>query len=70
MGLEYETDLLMVVTSFGIFVYSTFTIIAGSLSDSSSEPRELVIVNGLAELLQVQYKGIVGLPKIPHVLSR
>ena len=52
-GLDEETDLLMIITSFGIFVYSTFTIVAGGLNDNSYEPPELVVVNGLAELLQV-----------------
>ena len=44
----------MVITSFGILVYSVFTIVAGCLNDNSYEPPELVVVNGLAELLQVR----------------
>ena len=43
----------MDITSFGILIYSVFTIVAGCLNDNSYEPPELVVVNGLAELVQV-----------------
>ena len=52
--MDEDTDILMAITSFGIIVYSAFTIVAGGLNDNSYEPPELVVVNGLAELLQVQ----------------
>ena len=51
--MDEDTDILMAITSFGIIVYSAFTIVAGGLNDNSYEPPELVVVNGLAELLQV-----------------
>jgi len=43
----------MITTAFGILVYSTFNIIAGVLNVNSFEPGELVICNGLAELIEV-----------------
>ena len=43
----------MVITSFGILVYSVFTIVAGCLNDNSFEPTELVVANGLADFVQV-----------------
>ena len=48
-------DIVMMVTAFGTFVYATFTVIAGVLSGSEDthEPRDLVITNGLLELIQV-----------------
>ena len=52
-GCDDERDLLMDITSFGILIYSVFTIVAGCLNDNSYEPPELVVVNGLAELVQV-----------------
>ena len=52
-GFENESDLLMNITSFGILVYSVFTIVAGCLNDNSYEPPELVIANGISELVQV-----------------
>jgi len=52
-GSEDKTDLLMVITSFGILVYSVFTIVAGCLNDNSFEPPALVVANGLADFVQV-----------------
>ena len=43
----------MVITSFGILVYSVFTIVAGCLNDNSFEPPALVVANGLADFVQV-----------------
>ena len=48
----------MVITSFGILLYSVFTIVAGCLNDNSYEPPELVVVNGLAELVQVRTNNV------------
>ena len=52
-GVDDKTDLLMVITSFGILVYSVFTIVAGCLNDNSFEPPALVVANGLADFVQV-----------------
>ncbi len=50
-----ELDAVMVVTAFGIFVYCAFTVIAGVLDDGlSGEPNEIVIINGIVELVQVR----------------
>ncbi len=49
-----ELDIVMIITAFGIFVYSTFTIIAGCLNDDSYEPGQLVVANGIVELLEVK----------------
>ncbi len=46
-----ELDLVMIITAFGVFVYSTFTIIAGCLN--SKDPSQLVVLNGIVELLEV-----------------
>ena len=43
----------MIITAFGIFVYSNVTIIAGCLNDDSYEPGMLVIANGVVEILEV-----------------
>jgi len=50
---EGDYDAIMITTAFGILVYSTFNIIAGVLNGKSFEPGELVICNGLAELIEV-----------------
>lgn len=50
---EDEHDVLMVISSFGIFLYASYTIIAGYLSVDSLEPVLLVIINGIVELVQV-----------------
>ena len=51
---DSETDTTMIVTAFGMFVYSTFTIIAGILNEHNlHEPRELIVTNGIVELVQV-----------------
>lgn len=52
---EAETDTTMIVTAFGMFAYSTFTIIAGLLNENNLyEPGELIATNGIVELVQVQ----------------
>ena len=43
----------MFVTAFGVFVYNTFNVIAGALNTNSFEPGQLVVANGLAELIEV-----------------
>ncbi len=52
---DESTDAVMAITAFGTFVYATFTVIAGVLSSGGEtyEPPELVITNGLLELIQV-----------------
>ena len=50
---ERDYDAIMIITAFGILAYSTFAIIAGILNDNSFEPGELVVANGLAEVLEV-----------------
>lgn len=52
---ETDTDTTMIVTAFGMFAYSTFTIIAGLLNENNLyEPGELIVTNGIVELIQVQ----------------
>ena len=49
-----STDKIIIITAFGMFAYSTYTIIAGSLNNRNiQEPRELIVVNGIVELIQV-----------------
>ena len=47
--------MVMIITAFGVFVYSTFTIIAGCLNVNSEEPKQLVVLNGIVELLEVNF---------------
>ena len=54
----------MVITSFGILVYSVFTMVAGCLNDNSFEPSELVVANGLADFVQVIILYITKLSQI------
>ena len=50
-----STDKIIIITAFGMFAYSTYTIIAGSLNNRNiQEPRELIVVNGIVELIQVR----------------
>jgi ubiquinone biosynthesis protein UbiJ len=52
--LKFKTDTTMTVTAFGMFAYAIFTTIAGVLNDNDVyEPGELVVTNGLIELLEV-----------------
>ena len=62
-----STDKIIIITAFGMFAYSTYTIIAGSLNNRNiQEPRELIVVNGIVELIQVRK---VSQKLIPIVLS-
>lgn len=49
-------DILLRISAFGIFIYSTFSIIAGSLNAFTSEPNLLVMVTGLLVVLQVVFQ--------------
>uniref|UniRef100_A0A4Y0BLS9 Otopetrin n=1 Tax=Anopheles funestus TaxID=62324 RepID=A0A4Y0BLS9_ANOFN len=46
-------DILLRISAFGLFVYSTFSIIAGSLNAFESEPNLLVMVTGIVAVVQV-----------------
>lgn len=51
---EVKHDTTMIITAFGMFAYSTFTIIAGLLNDNNIyEPGELIVTNGIVELFEV-----------------
>jgi len=50
---ENTHDMLMIISAFGIFLYASYTIIAGYLGIKSLEPVLLVIINGIVELVQV-----------------
>ena len=52
---QQNTDTTIIVTAFGMFAYSTFTVIAGLLNPSHNlyEPRELIVTNGIVEMIQV-----------------
>nr|XP_014286683.1 uncharacterized protein LOC106687351 isoform X8 [Halyomorpha halys] len=46
-------DILLRVSAFGLFVYSVFSIIAGSLAALTSEPNLLVMITGILSIVQV-----------------
>ena len=52
---EHEPeDNTMIMTAFGMFAYSTFTIIAGILNEHNVyEPGVLIVTNGIIELIEV-----------------
>ena len=50
---ENEHDVLLIIGASGIFLYASYTIIAGYLSKDAFEPTSLVIINGVVELVQV-----------------
>ena len=50
---ENEHDGLLLIGASGIFLYASYTIIAGYLSKNAFEPTSLVIINGIVELVQV-----------------
>jgi hypothetical protein len=54
-AIKHDTDTVMTITAFGMFVYSTFTIIAGVLNERSNlhEPGKLIVTNGIIELIEV-----------------
>jgi len=56
---EAEHDLLLIISASGIFLYASYTIIAGYLSNHALEPASLVICNGIVELVQVFLLTIV-----------
>lgn len=49
-------DILLRISAFGIFIYSTFSVIAGSLNAFTSEPNLLVMVTGLLVVVQVVFQ--------------
>lgn len=49
-------DILLRISAFGIFIYSVFSTIAGSLNALTSEPNLLVMVTGLLVVLQVIFQ--------------
>jgi hypothetical protein len=46
-------DILLRISAFGIFIYSVFSIIAGSLTALENEPNMLVMITGILVVLQV-----------------
>lgn len=46
-------DILLRISAFGLFIYSVFSVIAGSLNAFESEPNLLVMVTGLLAVAQV-----------------
>lgn len=46
-------DILLRISAFGLFVYSVFSTIAGSLNALESEPNLLVCITGSVAVLQV-----------------
>lgn len=46
-------DILLRISAFGLFTYSTFSVIAGSLKVMESEPNLLVTVTGSVAVFQV-----------------
>ncbi|EDS26709.1 otopetrin [Culex quinquefasciatus] len=46
-------DILLRISAFGLFIYSTFSVIAGSLNAMESEPNLLVMVTGIVAVVQV-----------------
>ena len=50
-----SADKTIIITAFGMFAYSIYTIIAGALNDKNiHEPGALVVINGTVELIQVK----------------
>lgn len=49
-------DILLRVSAFGLFIYSVFSVIAGSLQAFSHEPNLLVMVTGLLAIFQVVFQ--------------
>uniref|UniRef100_U5EQT7 Putative conserved plasma membrane protein n=1 Tax=Corethrella appendiculata TaxID=1370023 RepID=U5EQT7_9DIPT len=46
-------DILLRISAFGLFIYSTFSVIAGSLNMFTSQPNLLVMITGIVAVLQV-----------------
>jgi hypothetical protein len=49
-------DILLRISAFGLFIYSTFSVIAGALNALESEPNLLVTVTGAVAILQVVFQ--------------
>lgn len=49
-------DILLRISAFGLFVYSVFSVIAGSLKSLESEPNLLVMVTGILAVVQVVFQ--------------
>lgn len=60
--MKHEADTTMIITAFGMFAYSTFTVIAGLLNDNNIyEPGELIVTNGIVELFEVLKYAMIDL---------
>ena len=46
-------DILLRVSAFGLFIYSVFSVISGSLTAFSQEPNLLVMITGILAVVQV-----------------
>lgn len=46
-------DILLRVSAFGLFLYATFSVIAGSLNAFTKEPNLLVMITGALSVIQV-----------------
>lgn len=49
-------DILLRISAFGLFVYSVFSVIAGSLNAFESEPNLLVMITGILAVAQVVFQ--------------
>ncbi|CAL4060218.1 unnamed protein product, partial [Meganyctiphanes norvegica] len=50
---EELDDILLMVSAFGLFAYSVFSTVAGSLSEYTKEPNLLVMATGILAVVQV-----------------
>nr|XP_022912119.1 otopetrin-3-like [Onthophagus taurus] len=46
-------DILLRVSAFGLFLYATFTVIAGTLKPTTREPNLLIMMTGTLAIVQV-----------------
>lgn len=53
-------DILLRVSAFGLFVYATFSIIAGARYALIKEKNLLVLISGSITIFQVFYEGYSG----------
>ena len=51
--IDNEHDILLIIGASGIFLYASYTILAGSLTPDGLEPSSLLILNGVVEMIQV-----------------
>lgn len=49
-------DILLRISAFGLFIYSVFSVIAGSLNAFESEPNLLVMITGILAVSQVVFQ--------------